>query len=116
MEFANTFLMFSNARLADKNADIADWNGRIAERNAQIAESNADAADAAMALAKENAEIAARQFAIKNAALKELARLDPNNKLLKQSMRNAVGDEGIEFYRSTGQFPPLPLEVKNIAQ
>lgn len=108
--------MFRNARIADENADVAERNGRIAERNAKIAEANADAADAAMALAKENAEIAARQFAIKNAALKELARLDPSNRLLKQSMRNAVGDQGIEFYRSTGQFPPLPQEVKNASK
>lgn len=99
MSATDTHLMINNANIARRNAGISDWNAQVASTNAQLAE--------------ENAEIAARQVMIKNYALRELARLDPNNWLFKQDMRNKAGDEGVAFYRKTGQLPPLPPEVKN---
>lgn len=37
-----------------------------------------------------------RQAGIKEAALKEIARIDPNNPLLRQEVRKAIGDQAEE--------------------
>lgn len=82
-----------------------------AVHNRTVANSNAGAANRARAIAVENAEEAAGQAAIKNAALRELKRVDPNNWLFNQSARNRLYSEGELYYRRTGEFPPLPPEV-----
>lgn len=79
--------------------------------NREIANSNARSANSARAIAQENLEEAVRQAAIKNAALREIKRLDPNNWLLNREARGRVGDEGEAFYRRTGNFPQLPPEI-----
>lgn len=44
-----------------------------------------------------------RQFSIKEAALKEIARIDPNNPMLKVEVRKAIGDKAEEELKKSGK-------------
>lgn len=52
---------------------------------------------------QETAVAVYRQEGIKNAALRELAKFDPNNPLFQQEVRRKIGDEAVEAAKKAGE-------------
>ncbi|MEW6133960.1 MAG: hypothetical protein AB1591_12505 [Pseudomonadota bacterium] len=68
-------------RSGDSNKALGEWKAYAKKLEKSLAEMT---------------ESAYGQAGVKEAALKEIARIDPNNSLLKQDVRDAIFDKSVE--------------------
>ncbi len=82
------YMLGTQMRSGDGNKALAEWKAYAKKLEKSLGERD---------------EMIYGQAGIKEAALKEIARIDPNNALLKQEVRNAVYDKSVEEAKKAGK-------------